>query len=146
MNNTTKNNDSLHPLSPQAAFDLLQTEPQSALIDVRSSMEFLLVGHPANAVHIPWQDEPDWEVNSDFVAQVQELMSGTAGPNHDSDAAIILICRSGERTQDAGQALIEAGFRRVFHIGDGFEGPLDDQYHRSMLAGWRFVGLPWEQC
>lgn len=146
MDNATVNNGQLHPLSPQAAFDLLKAEPQSVLIDVRSSMEFLLVGHPADAVHIPWQDEPDWEVNSDFVAQIQELMSGIVGQDQDSDPAIVLICRSGERTRDAGHALIEAGFRRVFHIGDGFEGPLDSQYHRSTVAGWRFVGLPWEQC
>ncbi len=144
MNKTRMSHVKLLSLSPQAAFDLLKTEPQSALIDVRSSMEFLLVGHPTDAVHIPWQDEPDWEVNADFVTQVQELMSGVVEQDH--GPAIILICRSGQRTQDAGQALVEAGFRRIYHISDGFEGPLDSQYHRNTVAGWRFAGLPWEQC
>ncbi len=146
MNNAEMSDVRLLSLSPQAAFDLLKAEPQNVLIDVRSSMEFLLVGHPADAVHIPWQDEPDWEVNADFVAQVQEHISGAAGQNKDHDPAIILICRNGQRTQDAGQVLIEAGFRRVYHISDGFEGPLDSRYRRNTVAGWRFAGLPWEQC
>ena len=133
-------------LNPQAAFDLLQTEPQSVLIDIRSSMEFLLIGHPVDAVHIPWQDEPDWELNTHFIDQVQELMSGVVRRDQDSNPAILLICRNGRRTLEAGQALLEAGFRRVYHIGEGFEGPLDNEYHRSTVAGWRFAGLPWEQC
>ena len=28
----------------------------------------------------------------------------------------------------------------------GFEGELDESHHRSTLGGWRFEGLPWEQC
>jgi hypothetical protein len=28
----------------------------------------------------------------------------------------------------------------------GFEGELNDQHQRNSLAGWRFNGLPWEQC
>jgi hypothetical protein len=28
----------------------------------------------------------------------------------------------------------------------GFEGELDDHHHRGALNGWRFEGLPWEQC
>jgi hypothetical protein len=27
----------------------------------------------------------------------------------------------------------------------GFEGDLDEHFHRSTLNGWRFDGLPWEQ-
>ena len=28
----------------------------------------------------------------------------------------------------------------------GFEGDLDENHHRGQLGGWRFCGLPWEQC
>ena len=46
-------------LSPQGAFDMLQENPRAILVDIRSTMEYLFVGHPKGAIHIPWIDEPD---------------------------------------------------------------------------------------
>jgi hypothetical protein len=31
-------------------------------------------------------------------------------------------------------------------VQHGFEGELNDKHQRNSLAGWRFQGLPWEQC
>jgi hypothetical protein len=31
-------------------------------------------------------------------------------------------------------------------VGEGFEGDMDEQHHRSSINGWRYHGLPWEQC
>ena len=59
---------------------------------------------------------------------------------------MILICRSVKRSKEAGKALLRAGFRHVYHVDKGFEGDLDEGHHRSTVAGWRFEGLPWEQC
>ena len=42
-------------------------------------------------------------------------------------------------------ALERAGFKEVYNVLDGFEGPLDDEHHRGTLGGWRMEGLPWEQ-
>jgi rhodanese-related sulfurtransferase len=58
---------------------------------------------------------------------------------------VILICRSGKRTLDAGRALEAAGFTDVVNVVHGFEGDLDEAFRRSTLNGWRFDGLPWEQ-
>ena len=44
----------LHAIGPKAAHELLQNDPRAVLIDIRSSMEFLFVGHPKGAVHVPW--------------------------------------------------------------------------------------------
>lgn len=55
----------LHDISPKDAFALIQSNPRAVLIDIRSSMEYLFVGHPSGSVHIPWIDEPDWVVNPD---------------------------------------------------------------------------------
>jgi rhodanese-related sulfurtransferase len=59
---------------------------------------------------------------------------------------VILICRSGKRSLEAGKALLTAGVSNVFHVDEGFEGDLDEHHHRSTVGGWRFRGLPWEQC
>jgi len=134
-------------ISAKQAYEMLQKNPRSLLIDIRSSMEFLFVGHPVGAVHIPWIDEPDWDINPHFVAEVRKLLLGGAVCDEGENCpAIILICRSGKRSKQAGETLLEAGLANVYHIDEGFEGELDAKHHRSSEGGWRFHGLPWEQC
>lgn len=139
--------ESLHSLTPQQAWDMIHDDPRAVLVDIRSSMEYLFVGHPQGAVHIAWIDEPDWVVNPDFVTEIRQLMLGGVATEEDSEEApVILICRSGKRSKEAGDLLIENGFHRVYHVDEGFEGERDENHHRSTLGGWRFRGLPWEQC
>ena len=137
----------LHNLTPQQAWQLMQDDPRTVLVDIRSSMEFLFVGHPKGAVHVPWIDEPDWTVNPHFATDIRKLLLGGSICTIDEGCApVVLICRSGKRSLEAGKALLDGGFIRVFHIDEGFEGNLDDDHHRSSSGGWRFHGLPWEQC
>jgi rhodanese-related sulfurtransferase len=68
-----------------------------------------------------------------------------AGTNHNT-RPIVLICRSGNRSQEAGQALEQQGFTRVYNVLSGFEGPLNAEHRRNSISGWRYEGLPWEQC
>ena len=134
-------------LSAQQAWQLLQEDPRAVLVDIRSTMEYLFVGHPKGSVHVPWIDEPEWTVNPDFVTDIRKLLLGGAICTIDDGCApVILICRSGKRTLEAGKALSEAGFNKVMHVNEGFEGDLDEDHHRSTGNGWRFRGLPWEQC
>ena len=143
-------NQSLQNLTPQAAHTLLQTDSRALLVDIRSTMEYLFVGHPTGSVHIPWTDEPGWTANPNFITDIRKLSLGGNSPTHDTQDTqcppIILICRSGQRSQEAGCALIEAGLKNIHHIDEGFEGNLNDQHQRSTLNGWRYANLPWEQC
>lgn len=133
-------------ISPKQAYEQQQI-PGTLLIDVRSHMEFLFIGHPSGAINIPWIDEPDWEVNPNFVREIRQLiLGGTSLAKHDHDVPILLICRSGKRSHEAGSLLVKEGMMKVFNVDEGFEGELDDNHHRSSIAGWRFDGLPWEQC
>lgn len=125
-------------LTPKEADKLLHENPLALFVDVRSEMEFLFVGHPVGAIMIPWNDGPDWDVNPHFVAHVKKAAS--------VDRPIVLICRSGNRSKDAGTALEQAGFTEVYNVLHGFEGELDDHHQRGTLAGWRHDGLSWEQC
>ena len=134
-------------LSPTEAWELLEKNPSAVIIDVRSSMEFLFVGHAKGSVHVPWIDAPDWTVNPHFITEVRKVMLGGVGlGEHASDAPVVLICRSGKRSLEAGKLLIENNFAEVYNVEEGFEGELDEQHHRSMRGGWRYHGLPWEQC
>ena len=136
----------LKTITSLQAWDICQKDPRALLVDVRSSMEYLFVGHPQGALHVPWIDEPDWVVNENFATEIRKLALGGLKESSTDDVPIILICRSGNRSDEAGKVLIEAGIRNVYHIDEGFEGKLDENHHRSTLGGWRFHGLPWEQC
>lgn len=125
-------------LTPIEADKFLHENSLALFIDVRSEMEFLFVGHPVGAIMVPWNDGPDWEVNPHFVAHVKKAAS--------VDRPIVLICRSGNRSKDAGAALEQAGFTAVYNVLHGFEGELDERHQRGKTAGWRHDGLPWEQC
>ena len=125
-------------LTPIEAHKFLHANPLALLIDVRSEMEFLFVGHPVGAIMVPWNDGPDWEVNPHFVAHVKKAAS--------VDRPIVLICRSGNRSREAGAALEHAGFSEVYNVLHGFEGELDELHQRGKATGWRHDGLPWEQC
>ncbi len=134
-------------ISAREAQTMMDSDELSYLIDIRSSMEFLFIGHPIGAVHIPWMDEPDWEINPHFAADIRKLLLGGVICSHkDHCANIILICRSGNRSEIAGKALLESGLKRVYHVIDGFEGDKDEHNHRSAINGWRYDGLAWEQC
>jgi rhodanese-related sulfurtransferase len=124
-------------LTPKDAHAFLQKTPRAVLVDCRSEMEFLFVGHPIGAEHVAWNETPDWSINPHFVEEVSRL----AKPNQ----PVVLICRSGHRSVDAGLALEAAGFSDVYNVLEGFEGPLDDDNHRGTQSGWRYRGLPWEQ-
>ncbi len=134
-------------LHPREAWQLLQDDPRAVMVDVRSHMEFLFIGHPVGAINIPWIDEPDWTINPQFAVEVRKLILG--GLDHREggrNVPVILICRSGKRSLEAGEELLRQGFHQVYNVADGFEGELDEHHHRSSLGGWRFEGLPWEQC
>lgn len=136
------NTNTLGHLSSLEASELLQKKPEAKLIDIRSSMEFLFIGHPSQSIHIAWMEDPDWDINPNFYKEIHQIQIASTNNN----CPIILICRSGNRSEKAGLELIEEGMKNIYHITDGFEGDLDENHQRGNLNGWRFNGLPWEQC
>ena len=126
-------------LDPVAAHAFLQQTPEAVLVDCRTEIEHMYVGHPVGAEHVAWQEAPDWEIDPQFADKVRRLVKG------DLARPVLVICRSGHRSIYACEALEGAGFQRVINVVEGFEGALDDDFHRGTLGGWRFRGLPWQQ-
>jgi rhodanese-related sulfurtransferase len=126
-------------LTPRDAWALVQAQPDALFVDVRMEIESLYVGRPPGVENIPWYEYPDLTASPGAFAAAVEREAGSKA------RTVVLICRSGKRTLDAGQALEAAGFTDVVNVLHGFEGELDDRFHRSTLSGWRFEGLPWEQ-
>ena len=126
-------------LLPKEAWALIQQQPDALFVDVRMEIESLYVGRPPGVHTIPWYEYPELTPDP---AQFVKAVEREAGAK---DRPVLLICRSGKRTEDAGRVLEDAGFTDVAHVVHGFEGELDDGFHRSTLNGWRHDGLPWEQ-
>jgi rhodanese-related sulfurtransferase len=123
-------------LTPEEAWLLLKLRSDACLVDVRSEAERELVGAIPGAREVEFMRYPDWEENPDFVAQVRREVA--------TQALVLLICRSGQRSHRAAELLRQAGYRQVYNVLEGFEGAKDAQGRRT-LNGWRQRGLPWQQ-
>ena len=140
MNDTTYAGD----VMPKQAWEMLSSDPSAGLLDVRTPAEWAYVGIPDTAsldrqpLLVPWMLFPGMQINADFVHQVVET-----GVNKDAD--LLIICRSGQRSQSAAIALTAAGFRTCYNISYGFEGDKDATHHRGTVNGWKVDGLPWVQ-
>ena len=137
--------DNFSTIGPTDAWSMMKADTSVTLIDVRSDMEFLMIGHPKGAVNVPWIDAPDWTVDEAFVMKVRRALLGRITAQS-KVSPLLLICRSGNRSSDAASLLAKEGVSDIYVVKDGFEGPLDDNHHRNTIAGWRFEQLPWEQC
>ena len=126
-------------LLPLDAWSLLQAQKDALFLDVRMEIESLYVGRPPGVHNIPWYEYPE------LIPHPQIFVAAVEREALRKDRPIVLICRSGQRTVHAGQALEAAGFSDVVNVLHGFEGDLDANFKRSTLNGWRRDGLPWEQ-
>ena len=121
----------------------MNENPEAVLIDVRTRAEHKYVGFPDNSILIPWFDEPDLESDPDaFYNSVIDALSDRSDAMY---TELILICRSGFRSNEALKCLQSKGFTCVSHVASGFEGDLDENDHRGNLNGWRNGGMPWSQ-
>lgn len=130
-------------IGPAEAWELLASDPEAVLVDVRTEAEWMFVGVPdltelgKRLVTVPWNHWPSGAHNDRFVEQLSSLGVTGGGP-------VLFICRSGVRSQGAAHAATEEGIAPAYNVTEGFEGDLDERGHRGS-TGWRARGLPWRQ-
>jgi rhodanese-related sulfurtransferase len=138
-------------VTARQAYDFWKsTSGRVKILDVRTTEEFLFVGHAAMAWCIPlfqqvyvWDTEKNkfpMKPNPDFITQVKEI----AAPSD----TILVICRSGGRSAMAVNLLSEEGFKSVYNITDGMEGDMIDDTASVFMGqrlknGWKNSGLPY---
>lgn len=83
------------------AQDILNTEKDAVLLDVRDEMEYYM-GHADGAALFP----------------VDEITAETAAQRlPDKNAPILIYCKTGARSAEAAEALEGIGYTRVYDIG-----------------------------
>jgi rhodanese-related sulfurtransferase len=90
----------LKDLSPTQVHELIHQNPSPAIIDVRTTLEYR-GGHIGGAVSYPLGREGD-------------IIS-----TYSKGSKIILICRTGHRSQAAAIELLKVGFTNVSHLQGG---------------------------
>jgi rhodanese-related sulfurtransferase len=76
---------------------------------------------------------------SDFAPEVERRLKAKGLAKND---AIVIICRSGERSARAADLLTSLGYTRVYTVLYGFEGEMSEKGRRN-LNGWKNDGLRW---
>ena len=120
--------------TPDEAWSVLQANPKARLVDVRTCEELALIGRVPGSLEIQWKLYPDWRLNPGFLDEVKARLA--------PDELILLLCRSGVRSREAAEFLVEQGFRNCFNVLEGFEGDKNSASQR-VVAGWKARGLPW---
>jgi rhodanese-related sulfurtransferase len=151
------------------AYDMLNTVPDTYLIDVRTRAEYQLVGHPINAYLFPYMfmrnklrkkgETYGYGINvknKAFTAEIAKVFKKTDN--------LLIISRDGARSALAAKELMKAGFKKSYDVENGFEGPrfpfFEDsnkqKFYRQLAKrnkiqgfnhrrhyGWQWWGLPW---
>lgn len=125
-------------LTPAEAWAILQSDPASRLVDVRTRAEWEWVGRPPEAVFIEWNAWPGGARNPDFAHELLARVPDKAAP-------LLFLCRSGGRSHHSALLARELGYAQAFNILEGFEGDKDAHGHRGTVGGWKIAGLPWVQ-
>jgi len=130
-------------VDPIDSYAALKADADAVLVDVRTTAEWSYVGMPdltqigKRAILVEWQRFPDGALNAGFVDQLREAGVREGVP-------IYFLCRSGMRSASAARLATAAGLGPAYNVSDGFEGPLDNDGHRT-VTGWKAAGLPWRQ-
>lgn len=138
-------------VTAQEAYEMwLSDKDQIKILDVRTPEEYVFVGHAPMAPNIPFQlfnyemavrnKGPLMKPNPNFIAEVDQ--------KYKSSDTILVMCRSGNRSAAAVNAMAAAGFQTVYSVTDGFEGdrvkdPSSPFYGKRFKNGWKNSDIPW---
>ena len=136
-------NDYAGDLPPRQAWDLLASDPDAVLVDVRTSAEWQWVGGAdlselgKRTLGVEWMMSSG-EPNPRFLEQLGE--AGVA-----PEAPVLFLCRSGHRSAAAASLATASGYVAAYNVAEGFEGDPDGDGHRGNVNGWKVAGLAWRQ-
>lgn len=132
-------------VTPAQGWEALTQNKQAQLIDVRTHAEWVFAGIAdltnlgKEAVSISWKFYPNFDLNPQFIAQLEQAVA-------DKTAPLYFLCKSGGRSTDAAIAATQAGYTHCYNIAGGFEGDMNNQRQRGQSSGWKAAGLPWYQA
>ena len=95
-------------ITAEEAKKIMDTESEYVVLDVRTEEEFAQ-GHIPGAILIP-----DYEIREEAESSLP-----------DKDALILVYCRSGRRSKNAAQILLELGYTNIREFGGILDWPYE---------------------
>ena len=133
-------------VTAKEAWEAMSADPAAMLVDVRTEVEWNLIGRPdlssldREPIYLQWVTMKG--VNQKFT---EELAAALEERGVARDASVYFMCQSGGRSKIAAMQCTELGYSACYNVADGFEGDLDEHRHRNSVNGWKVSGLPWTQ-
>lgn len=127
-------------IKPKEAWDLLKKDGQALLIDVRTPEEWEQVGYPElsslgkEVIKISLQDRMG-NRNVNFIRELKKTVTQL-------DRPLLFLCFMGGRSRIAAILAKDEGYKNVYNIKEGFEGPANVNGVRGTIAGWLADNLP----
>jgi rhodanese-related sulfurtransferase len=124
----------------------LENDPAAVLVDVRTQVEWQLIGKPdlsaidKEPLCLQWVTMQG--LNDSFLDELQAELDARSVSK---DASLYFMCQSGGRSKMAAMQCTQLGYTQCFNLAEGFEGELDEHQHRNSISGWKVAGLPWVQ-
>lgn len=110
-------------ITPDQALERLEGGAGGYFVDVRSEEEY-------DQGHIPGA----------WLIPLDEIQAGAGGLPQDKDLAMYVYCRSGVRSQQASQKLIQLGYTQVYDMGGILDWPYETVSTEEERAGKYFLG------
>nr|WP_320192271.1 rhodanese-like domain-containing protein [uncultured Desulfobacter sp.] len=139
-------------LTPSQAYQMATEDEHVFIVDVRTRPEYVLVGHPTIAYHVPIKFWTGKHATKGYGMVINENFTKDLKKRFDPDTdTLIFMCRSGSRSCDATNvAASKASWPndKIYNMMGGFEGDKVKNEHsvyygKRVLGGWKNEGLPW---
>lgn len=98
--NTASNSNTYQQITAQEAANIMQSETNYILLDVRTAQEYAS-GHIPGAVNLPNET-----ITSEAIQQLP-----------DKEQLILVYCRSGNRSKQASEKLVNLGYTNIVEFG-----------------------------
>jgi rhodanese-related sulfurtransferase len=162
--------DDVYPnVYPKEAYDMV-VDANTYILDVRTPAEWNWVGHPGKeickdgsvkgdflegkVINIPFKLWVFDTQTKQYVEELNKFFDEEVVRQFSPDDTIIIMCRSGSRSESAWEELEEPthpackrleelGFYSIYNMLEGFEGGKDKCGYRTLDEGWKNKGLPY---
>lgn len=138
-------------VDPVEAYKMAMKDSNVFIVDVRTRPEYVLVGHPAIAYHVPVKFWTGMHTTKGYGMKTNDTFGADLKKRFDpATDTLIFMCRSGGRSCAAADMAVAAGWpaKKVYNMMGGFEGDKiknpDSEFNgKRMMGGWKNEGLPW---
>ncbi|AEG31866.1 rhodanese-like domain-containing protein [Thiomicrospira cyclica] len=145
-------------ISPEQAYEMVKSDDNAILVDVRTPEEWMFVGYsPLAKIMLPSvmfdysqmdtvQNMPRYmpAPNPNWIADFEDRLADLDG---NEETKLIIMCRSAsERAAPMARILDQYGYKNVYLLLGGFEGGTVREGEKKgfrLVNGWKNSGMPW---